>query len=252
MAWAGGQNMAQEHRASEQNAARYRQNLLSFAQMGGDMSFSEIAPYLTHPLVVVGYALLLFFSVHRVLIKSGVVKPLTQRDSGQVVFVILKYGFWVAVLVLILGFGLQIVGIVGPKSVAKFEETIDSYAKAAKFEKFALNNIGKIVHINLFAEEPYWSEYDCGDFMLWTVAPENPKEPPSTANSSGAAFCISDADGEWTSEEKKRSGYLYTIHRGNLRVEGYFSVVGDIEGMQFGIAAIGLVPSSREFGHDRL
>jgi hypothetical protein len=34
--------------------------------------FQKIAPYLKHPLVLVGFVLLIFFGIHRTLIKSGI------------------------------------------------------------------------------------------------------------------------------------------------------------------------------------
>jgi len=72
-------------------------------------AFRKIAPYLTHPLVLVGFALLLFFGIHRQLIESGLLKPLDKETSGVVVMTILEYGFWIAVAVIVLGIGLQYV-----------------------------------------------------------------------------------------------------------------------------------------------
>jgi hypothetical protein len=34
-------------------------------------AFKEIAPYLTHPLVLVGFVLLLFFGLHRSILKES-------------------------------------------------------------------------------------------------------------------------------------------------------------------------------------
>jgi hypothetical protein len=38
-------------------------------------AFKEIAPYLTQPLVLVGFVLLLFFGLHRSLLKAGIIPP---------------------------------------------------------------------------------------------------------------------------------------------------------------------------------
>ena len=38
-------------------------------------AFSKIAPHLANPLVLVGFVLLLFFGVHRTLIRSGILRP---------------------------------------------------------------------------------------------------------------------------------------------------------------------------------
>lgn len=69
--------------------------------------FRDIAPYLTHPLTLIGYALLLMFGVHRVLIKSRLLQPLSHTSSGSVLRLLLHYGFIIAVLLIVAGFGLQ-------------------------------------------------------------------------------------------------------------------------------------------------
>ena len=70
-------------------------------------AFEKIVPYLTHPLVLVGFALLLFFGVHRLLIQSGIIPPLDKKAGSAVVLALLRYGFWIALAVIVLGFGLQ-------------------------------------------------------------------------------------------------------------------------------------------------
>ena len=74
-----------------------------------DPSITEVIPYLTHPLALVGYVLMLFFSVHRALIKSGIIPPLNQQDGASVVHALLKYGFWIAALIIVAGVTLQYV-----------------------------------------------------------------------------------------------------------------------------------------------
>jgi tetratricopeptide (TPR) repeat protein len=69
--------------------------------------FTELAPYLTQPLVLIGFVLLLAFGVHRALIKSGIIPPVGPRTGGRIVQAILRYGFWLAVLVIVLGFSLK-------------------------------------------------------------------------------------------------------------------------------------------------
>lgn len=71
-------------------------------------AFKDIAPYLTHPLVLVGFVLLLFFGVHRTLIKAGIIPPLDQQTGSAVVQRLLRYGFVIALVVIVLGFGLQL------------------------------------------------------------------------------------------------------------------------------------------------
>ncbi|WP_004175343.1 hypothetical protein [Nitrosospira lacus] len=67
--------------------------------------FKEVAPYLTNPLVLVGFVLLLFFGIHRALLKAGILPPLTPHTGGKVVQSFLRDGFVIALAVIILGFG---------------------------------------------------------------------------------------------------------------------------------------------------
>ena len=71
-------------------------------------TFKDIAPYLTQPLVLVGFVLLLFFGIHRTLLKAGIIPPLTARTGGKVVQLLLRYGFVIALVVILSGFGLQL------------------------------------------------------------------------------------------------------------------------------------------------
>jgi hypothetical protein len=68
-------------------------------------SFARIAPYLTNPLVLIGFVLLLVFGVHRSLIRSGLLRPISQQQSSAVVKLLLKYGLLIALVIVALGFG---------------------------------------------------------------------------------------------------------------------------------------------------
>jgi len=58
-------------------------------------AFGKVAPYLKHPLVLVGFVLFLFFGIYRQLIESGIIPPLDQQAGSTVVQTILEYGFWI-------------------------------------------------------------------------------------------------------------------------------------------------------------
>lgn len=73
--------------------------------------FLQIAPYLSNPMVLIGFALLLFFGIHRALIKSGIIPPLQPQQGGKLIFHLLRYGFIVALIVIILGFILEFIKI---------------------------------------------------------------------------------------------------------------------------------------------
>ena len=75
--------------------------------MGSFVEFESIALYLQHPMVLVGFVLFLFFGLHRVLIRSRIIPPLSQQSGSRVVQTLLRYGFVVAVLVIVFGFALE-------------------------------------------------------------------------------------------------------------------------------------------------
>lgn len=69
--------------------------------------FTKIAPYLAHPLTLVGFVLLLSFGIHRLLVTSKIIQPLNPSEGSKVVHTLLRYGFVIALVVILLGFGLQ-------------------------------------------------------------------------------------------------------------------------------------------------
>jgi hypothetical protein len=66
--------------------------------------FLKIAPYLVNPLVLIGFCLFLLFETYQVLLKSGIVSPLSPRQSSLVVRMILRHGLWISIVLMILGF----------------------------------------------------------------------------------------------------------------------------------------------------
>ena len=69
--------------------------------------FEKIAPYLSSPLVLAGFVLMLAYGIHWQLMKSGLLRPVTRKDSGLIIRLFLRYGFWLALVLLLAGFGLQ-------------------------------------------------------------------------------------------------------------------------------------------------
>ena len=55
-------------------------------------AFAKIAPYLSHPLTLVGFVLLLFFGIHHQLIKSKIIPPVPRTQAPQIVKLFLTYG----------------------------------------------------------------------------------------------------------------------------------------------------------------
>ena len=71
------------------------------------LSFDKIAPYLSDSLVLIGFALLLFFGLARALVRSRLLTPVSGVKSYRILQTLLLYGFVLSVLVIALGFGLK-------------------------------------------------------------------------------------------------------------------------------------------------
>ena len=66
-------------------------------------AFIQIAKYLTPPLVLVGLALYLGFSIHSKMLDKNILSRPNARDSGNLKLKILQYGFWLMVILAVLG-----------------------------------------------------------------------------------------------------------------------------------------------------
>ncbi|MCI5219893.1 MAG: tetratricopeptide repeat protein [Candidatus Electrothrix sp. LOE2] len=73
--------------------------------------FDKVAPYLTNPLVLAGFGLMLAYGIHWQLMRSGLLAQATKKDSALIIRLFLRYGFWLALVLLLAGFGLQFSGI---------------------------------------------------------------------------------------------------------------------------------------------
>ena len=69
-------------------------------------TFAEIAPHLGNPLVLTGFALLLFFGIHRGLIRSGILPPADKSATPGILQQLLRYGFVIALVLVVAGFAL--------------------------------------------------------------------------------------------------------------------------------------------------
>jgi tetratricopeptide (TPR) repeat protein len=69
--------------------------------------FAQFIPYLKDPLTLVGFALFLVFGTNRLLIRSGIIPPLSARSGSRVLQSLLRYGLVIALVVIALGFGLE-------------------------------------------------------------------------------------------------------------------------------------------------
>ncbi len=71
------------------------------------MKFSDFAKYLGDPLVLTGFALFLFFGLANAIIRSGLLKQITAKDSFKVLSRLLLLGFIASILITVLAFGLK-------------------------------------------------------------------------------------------------------------------------------------------------
>lgn len=71
------------------------------------IDFSKIAPFLTHPLVLIGFILFLLFSLFKTLVKARIIPEVSKDAGAGIVHVILNYGFIIALAIVLLGFLLQ-------------------------------------------------------------------------------------------------------------------------------------------------
>ncbi len=69
--------------------------------------FEKIAPHLANPLVLAGFVLMLAYGIHWQLMKSGLLSKVDKKDSGVIIRLFLRYGFWLALTLLLAGVGLS-------------------------------------------------------------------------------------------------------------------------------------------------
>ncbi|CAK8712998.1 MAG: Tetratricopeptide repeat-containing protein [Candidatus Electronema aureum] len=73
--------------------------------------FEKVAQYLTHPLALIGFVLMLVFGMHKEIVKSGLLPQVSKKDGSEILKLILRYGFWLGLVLVLAGFLLQFSGI---------------------------------------------------------------------------------------------------------------------------------------------
>ncbi|MGX9728212.1 MAG: tetratricopeptide repeat protein [Candidatus Electronema sp. VV] len=68
--------------------------------------FEKIARHLARPLVLVGFVMTLLFGLHKLIVQSGLLSQVSASESSTIIKLILQYGFWLGLAVMVLGFGL--------------------------------------------------------------------------------------------------------------------------------------------------
>lgn len=67
-------------------------------------SFSKIAPYLSDPFILVGFFIFVVLLLARLLLKSGIIPPVAKTTGGQIIKLILHYGFLFGLVLVFLAF----------------------------------------------------------------------------------------------------------------------------------------------------
>jgi hypothetical protein len=70
-------------------------------------AFAAVAPYLRHPLTLIGFGLFLVFGTFNRIIGAGILPTLNAEGGLQVVQLLLSYGFVLALVVTAMGLGLE-------------------------------------------------------------------------------------------------------------------------------------------------
>lgn len=71
--------------------------------MNGLADFAKIAPYLGKPLVFLGFIVFIFCGIPLALIRAKLLTRLTQKQSFATIQRSLKYGFWLAMVAIVIG-----------------------------------------------------------------------------------------------------------------------------------------------------
>ena len=69
--------------------------------------FSKVAPYLTHPLVLIGFVLLLAYGLYQTLFRGNLLERVRSRESARIIRLVVHYAFILALALIMLGFGLE-------------------------------------------------------------------------------------------------------------------------------------------------
>jgi tetratricopeptide (TPR) repeat protein len=102
-------------------------------------AFEHIAPYLTQPLVLVGFVLMLVFSIHNKLLKAGIIPKLDKQQGGRIVELLLHYGFWLGVLIMVLGFSWKFYETYANKEVKISTKTAETTVSIEQIVKTLTN-----------------------------------------------------------------------------------------------------------------
>ncbi len=89
-------------------------------------NFEKAAPFLSNPLVLIGFCVLLFFSLLKLLIKARIFPQVAQTTAGRLITDSLRYGFWLATLVIVLGFSLEALKTYRSQALSEPDDSLEA------------------------------------------------------------------------------------------------------------------------------
>jgi len=113
-------------------------------------AFEKIAPHLTHPLVLAGFALFVLFSLLYALLSSDKLSPLGKTQSSRLLERVVLGGSVVAGLVIVLGFALAFSRSPSEPDVYRLRVTV--LAPDGAFELPSVAPEGDMVRLRVAAE----------------------------------------------------------------------------------------------------
>ena len=107
---------------------------------------SNFAKHLKHPFVLIGFVIMLIFGVYDKLIEKGIIQPLPPDQINIVVQLILAYGFWLGMLVVVLAFVWQVYKTHTDTKIKK-KDHIESKQQAQQTAQ-AYRNLGALAFLD--------------------------------------------------------------------------------------------------------
>jgi hypothetical protein len=171
-----------------------------------NIEFHKLAPYLSDPLILIGFFLLLAFTFSRYLIKKGVIGPMPKAQGYRILRLILLYGFIIALLIIIFGFALRHEALVRQQQTGK-ENTITPKPFSVDIKVAFSCSRAKDIGFWLAYKSKYGNTVSIIPLMLYMQI-TNLQSVPATINSLSLVI----------KPDKKDWQKVYAIHRPGSKV----------------------------------
>jgi tetratricopeptide (TPR) repeat protein len=199
--------------------------------------FADYARYLEQPLTLIGFVLLLLFGIHRTLLRSGIIPPVSARSGSRIVQTLLRYGFIIALATIILGFALEFFKTshkgLTPDDVSKVTTTLTNYWIRSKQQEDA-------VYLNSVSDEERANAAKFVGEIEAVLAKSGIKLSPEEWTGLGYAYLVANKI------DQSKSALLEAVH-GNSSLEQanfFLAVVNQIQASESLVK--GDLPRTRE------